>query len=442
MRKLPPPSRLRLIADRYRLDQEMARGGMGAVWVAEDEKLKRKVAVKIMSGELAQKEQARKRFEREATTAASLDSAHVVQIFDYGIHGSDPYIVMELLDGETLLARCQQQGELCPKHVLVLLQDLARTLATVHQAGIIHRDLKPDNIFLAKQHGNIVPKVLDFGIAKVLDASALLAESHETHTRTGSVLGTPHYMSFEQAMSEETIDHRADIWSFGVIMFELLSGRRPLSFNSLGQMYSQLLQEELPSLGECAPDVPAVVRELVDRSLIKDRDQRLNDMAEWVAILRELAPSAPQSVRSREVPQAPRRSWPKRYALVGTAAGLIVGATTHLYMRGRAEPSLRIVTSSRAAANTNTVVGANAPVDPNAAATPEQAPVTTPGRVPSASSALRRIETKPSPTGLVAKSSASASHTTASAAPTESDEAPPRPRKLIVDDPYGAPPSP
>jgi serine/threonine-protein kinase len=188
----------------------------------------------------------------------------------------------------------ERLGVLSLSQLATVLMPVLGALKAAHDKGIVHRDLKPDNIFLSRgPAAELVPKVLDFGIAKILDPGAIAAETQGTGapTHTGSIMGTPHYMSYEQAMSEKDIDARADIWSVGVIVFEALSGRRPLEFENLGQMYTMLLKSEVPSLREHAPDLPNGVIALVDRCLVKERDERLDDLAPLIDELAKHASS-------------------------------------------------------------------------------------------------------------------------------------------------------
>jgi serine/threonine-protein kinase len=190
---------------------------MGSVWRAEHLALQAPVAVKLISGNFLKVPAALARFEREARAAASLRSPHVVQIFDHGIdpESGTPFIVMELIDGETLGDRLAVRGTLPPIETVRVVAQVARALARAHQAGIVHRDLKPDNVFLATDDDGFVAKVLDFGIAK--DQGLALAEAV---TSTGMVLGTAFYMSPEQISGSKLVDHRTDLWALRVIAFD------------------------------------------------------------------------------------------------------------------------------------------------------------------------------------------------------------------------------
>jgi eukaryotic-like serine/threonine-protein kinase len=220
---------VRRIGSRYVLERKIAGGGMGAIWVALDSQLQRRVALKLMAPEGITSPVARHQFEQEAKAVAQLHNPHVVQIHDYGIDGDTPYIVMELLEGEDLETRLERQGRMTPATVSSLLNQIARALAAAHAAGITHRDLKPANLFLARGEGTEVVKVLDFGLAR-WDGATPSAEQSRL------VMGTPRYMSPEQMRGESQVDHRADLWSLGVVLYRALTGRFPFSADKLGEL--------------------------------------------------------------------------------------------------------------------------------------------------------------------------------------------------------------
>jgi serine/threonine protein kinase len=171
------------------------------------------------------------RFLREARSAAQIRSPHIVQILDVGIDGGVPFIAMELLQGESLAERLARAGPLSPAEVARVLNQVARGIGRAHAAGLVHRDLKPDNIFLERNEDEETVKVLDFGIAKELAPGF---DPDSGATRTGTLIGSPHYMSPEQAEGSSDLDHRTDIWSLGVVAFECLVGKRPFEQASLG----------------------------------------------------------------------------------------------------------------------------------------------------------------------------------------------------------------
>jgi eukaryotic-like serine/threonine-protein kinase len=260
---------MRVVAERYQLEEELARGGMGAVYAATDLKLDRKVAVKILIA--WENADAFGRFEREAKVLARLRSDHVVQIHDYGIDQGVPYMVMELLQGESLGTLLKREERLGTEECLHILLQVARGLKAAHDAGLIHRDLKPSNIFLAKHSGGTIVKLLDFGMVK--DAEGWQnAES----TASGIVLGTPQYMSPEQARGMRDIDHRADLWSLGVILLRALTGANPFATESIGDAVIRICIDPIP-LASQLYDLPLEFDEFFVKALARDPDERYQD---------------------------------------------------------------------------------------------------------------------------------------------------------------------
>jgi serine/threonine-protein kinase len=224
---------------------------MGSVWAADHLVLNSLVAVKIIDSSIAQNSEALGRFLREAQAAAQLRSPHVVQTLDYGIEDSVPYIAMELLEGESLAARIDRAHRLSLAETAKILTEVGRAISKAHETGIVHRDLKPDNIFLVKNDDDEIAKVLDFGIAKATNP----ALGSSSQTRTGAILGTPYYMSPEQAEGNRSIDHRTDLWSMAVIAFECVTGRKPFQSEALGDLILQICVKPIkkPSAFEAVP---------------------------------------------------------------------------------------------------------------------------------------------------------------------------------------------
>ncbi len=218
---MKPQAGLNVTAN-VRLLRLLGQGGMGAVWVAEHLTLGTEVAVKFIAGEPGELDPRHvQRFRREARAAAQLRSPHVVQTFDHGVmEGGHPYIVMELLQGETLGARLEREGSLSPDVAAQVVVQTAKALAEAHEAGIVHRDIKPSNLFLAESGGELLVKVLDFGIAK-------LADKDDGTTKTGSLMGTLHYMSPEQLNDSSSVGPPADLWSLSVVAYHVLTGKLP-----------------------------------------------------------------------------------------------------------------------------------------------------------------------------------------------------------------------
>jgi eukaryotic-like serine/threonine-protein kinase len=267
------------IGGKYALEREIARGGMGAIWVAFDPQLRRRVALKVMSAEHSTSPSARARFEREALAVAQLQNPHVVQIFDYGLEEGAPYIVMELLEGEDLETRLARVNTLPLAAIHTLITQTAKALDAAHALGIVHRDLKPANIFLAVSGADELVKVLDFGVA-AMRPGARGAELHMT--RAGSLIGTPSYMSPEQARATAGVDHRADLWSLGVVAYRALTGKVPFPADSLADLLIAICTSQHPPPSSVVPGLGPDVDLFFDRALAKDparRYQSARDMA-------------------------------------------------------------------------------------------------------------------------------------------------------------------
>jgi serine/threonine-protein kinase len=233
-----------VIGDRYRLERRLGTGGWGEVWKAEHVDLRSPVALKVVTRAIAPRE-ASARLLREARAAAAIRSPHVVQLLELGLHERRiPFLVMELLEGEDLAERLDRaRGPLPWPDVARILTHVGRAITRAHEAGIVHRDLKPENIFLVEDDDGEVAKVLDFGIAKL---SEHLANDISGHSRTGSLFGTPHYMSPEQLCGEEPVTHRADLYAMGILAFECVTGRLPLRGQPLGNVLRAVASGRLP----------------------------------------------------------------------------------------------------------------------------------------------------------------------------------------------------
>ena len=243
----PAPLALRLgvrIGGKYRLMRRLASGSMGSVWCAEHVVLEALVAIKFMQPVVDPSGDLHRRFLREARVASAVRSPHVVQVLDYGVLGDTPYIVMEFLCGESLADRLGRLGRLTPGETARLLAPLGPALARAHELGVVHRDLKPENIFIVREGVHEYTKLIDFGVAKVF--SRKFGVTITPGTREGEIVGTPHYMSPEQARGADTVDHRADVWALGVIAFECLLGRPPFRGANLATLVLQICAQPLP----------------------------------------------------------------------------------------------------------------------------------------------------------------------------------------------------
>jgi serine/threonine-protein kinase len=269
-----------ILAGKYRLDREIARGGMGTVWAARHLGLDKAVAVKLTAPTAPRSVQTRGCFEREARAAARLDSRHIVRVEDSGIDGPTPYLVMELLHGEDLASRLLRERLLPPAEVALILRQIARGIRCAHEVGLVHCDLKPANIFLAASDGEEIVKILDFGLA--IEAGAPPAPGGR-----GTIMGSPHYMSPEQAHGR-AIDHRSDLWSLAVLAFQALAGELPFPGTRLADVLLKVCSGPIPRLSARAPHLPEALDDFFARALRRDPAERYQsaiEMAEAFAAL-------------------------------------------------------------------------------------------------------------------------------------------------------------
>jgi len=290
----------RILGGRYRLASQLGAGGMGSVWCAHDLTLNAEVAVKLIDPELASSEEALARFRREAQAAAAIRSTYVVQILDYGIDGDDPFIAMELLKGEDLAHRIERVGRLSPDATAQIMGQAARALSLAHGNNIVHRDMKPENIFLVREEDEEVAKLLDFGIARHRGG---LGDSGGLKTKTGAVLGTPYYMSPEQAIGQ-TADHLSDIWSFGVIACECLTGKRAFNSESLGGLFHAICMAPHPVPSQLGP-VPEGFDAWFSRATDRDKSKRYQTIRQAADDLRSLCgrvSAQPAGISSSDCP--------------------------------------------------------------------------------------------------------------------------------------------
>ncbi|MBE7481736.1 MAG: protein kinase [Polyangiaceae bacterium] len=280
-----------VLAKKYRITRVLGAGGMGVVVAAEDVELDRAVAVKFLSPEGAANPNIVARFKREARAAVKITSEHVAKVIEVGqLDGGEPYIVMELLEGSDLADRVAA-GPLPVEDALDYVLQACEAIAEAHSKGIVHRDLKPANLFLTKRaDGSPCVKVLDFGISSM---SGPNAPDHAL-TRTGAIMGSPFYMSPEQAKSARTADGRSDIWSLGAVLFELLAGRPPFLGETMGELIAAILTEEPKPLRALRPDAPEGLEAVVVRCLAKEPAARYATVGE---LAKALAPFAPERAR-------------------------------------------------------------------------------------------------------------------------------------------------
>lgn len=258
---------------------------MGSVWAALDTKLRREVAIKLVTERIAESERALARFEREAMAVARLRSPYIAQVYDYGVEDGSPYIIMELLQGHDLKAKLTREGSLDIIETAKVVVQACKALHAAHNAGVVHRDLKPANIFLANEGGEEVAKVFDFGVAKALND---LADDTE-ETADGVLLGTPKYMSPEQAHGAKEVDHRTDLWAMAVIAYACLTGRLPFEGTGTGEILVKICTETPPMPSDLHEGVPLIVDEFFEKALAKDPTVRFQDAKSFAHAFAELA---------------------------------------------------------------------------------------------------------------------------------------------------------
>ncbi len=275
-----------LVAGKYRLERVLGEGGMGTVWVASHAITRAKVAIKFLKPEYAKRLDVVHRFIREARAAVAVRHPNVVAIHDVlQLEDGTPAMVMDYLRGESLATKLSREHKLSAETTAQLIVPALGAVSAAHALGIVHRDLKPDNLFIAIEGDSAAIKVLDFGIAK-LTATEGEAATTGALTKTGSVLGTPYYMSPEQAFGEKDVDYKTDIWAFGIILYECLTGRRPTEGDNLGQVFKIIATEAIAPPKSHEPSIPAEIDILVMQMLAKDRKARtasLNDVREVLA---------------------------------------------------------------------------------------------------------------------------------------------------------------
>ena len=270
-----------LLAGKYRLETEIGRGAMGTVWSAVHVSLGQRVAIKVISSEHADSDELRRRFDTEARAAAKLRSRFVVGVFDHGVTTAGmPYIVMEFLEGECLEDRIARFGVISLPEAARITRHVGRALTRAHAHGIVHRDLKPANIFITKTEedddGDWIAKVLDFGIAKVEDFS------DRSTTKTGTVLGTPLFMSPEQVRGASSVDSRADLYSLGMVIYNMLTGTYAFEGQSFGDLLVSICTDPLPSVSSRAPNLPLTLDAWFQKACARDAAARFQTAEELV----------------------------------------------------------------------------------------------------------------------------------------------------------------
>ena len=284
-----------ILAGKYRVDRVLGEGGMGVVAAAWHKQLEQRVAIKFLLPEALDSEQTLARFSREARAAVKIRSEHVARVIDVGnLETGAPYMVMEYLEGSDLSARLKSDGPLPIQQAVEFVLHACDAVAEAHGYGIIHRDLKPSNLFvITRPDGTEAVKVLDFGISKTKGAA------DKGMTSTHQMMGSPFYMSPEQMRSARGVDHRTDIWSLGVILFELLTGTYPFDGDTIPDLFANIINTPARLLRQVRPDAPQGLEAVISRCLQKDPDQRFTNVAELTAALSPFGPVEVQSIVGR-----------------------------------------------------------------------------------------------------------------------------------------------
>jgi eukaryotic-like serine/threonine-protein kinase len=319
------------LAERYSILREVGVGGMATVFLAEDLKHGRKVALKVLKPELAAVLGA-DRFPREIRTVAQFNHPHILSLYDSGETDGFLYYVMPFVEGESLRDRLDRDGKLPVSDVVRIMHEVADALAYSHARGVVHRDIKPGNVLLSGRHA----VVTDFGVAKALSASGT-----DKSTTVGMAVGTPQYMAPEQAMGEENVDHRADIYALGLLAYEMLAGRHVFTAATAQGLLAAHVMEVPEDIRQLRPDTPASLAEAVMRCLAKSRDDRWQSADELITRLEAIPVSASGGMTPTETrphtkayagtSSAPRATGSRRAMMLVVAAVLVLAAGAGAY---------------------------------------------------------------------------------------------------------------
>ena len=326
-----------VLEQRYEIIRKIGQGGMGAVYEATHKLLGKRVAVKVLLDKYAQKDQIVARLEQEARLASSIGHANIIDITDFGqISDGRTFVVMEFLEGESLGQLIARSGRLDTRRAVNIARQVASALGAAHQKGIVHRDIKPENIFLIRRGDEEYVKVVDFGISKSLRPEDS-DDSSPRLTQTGMVLGTPLYMSPEQARGDETLDHRIDVYALGVILYEMVTAEVPFRGTNYLNILSQVLSDEATPPAQLNPEVSPDLEAVILKAMEKDRDERYQSMEEMAADLSALHSDSMRTTGARLTANRRRKKAARRSALrvlVWAAGVSVVAAAVVITVRG------------------------------------------------------------------------------------------------------------
>src|ERR1051326_8837617 len=336
---------------RYEIRSKIGEGGMGEVYLARDTQLGRDVAIKVLPSTYSDDKEGLHRFEQEACAASALNHPNILSIYDVGTHEGAPYVVSELLEGQTLRRRLNGTQLPLRKTIDYALK-IAHGLAAAHEKGIVHRDLKPDNLFITND-GRV--KILDFGLAKLTGAAnAELSQTsiptRRVDTDPGKVMGTVGYMSPEQLKGRE-VDHRSDIFSFGAILYEMLSGRRAFHGESAAETMSAVLKEDPPDLSETNQRISPALERLVNRCLEKNPQERFHSASDLAFALEALSGSSSGANQTQTVTvSATTQRWFRRHPIAGwivAASILLIGTLAFILVYFHRAPTAETTEATR-----------------------------------------------------------------------------------------------